>query len=87
MGKDRLCSGLFKRAKPGRTLTPDEQVAWDDFYGLWRTGSNWPSPSDCEAFMDRFQINDRRELLKDYQYYIETGEQRRPDVWRDRRNW
>jgi hypothetical protein len=45
-----------------------------------------PTPADCEKLLNEFNIEDVnvRELLKDYQYYYDTGKQRRPQVWRDR---
>jgi hypothetical protein len=50
---------------------------------------NPPTPDDCAALLQQFHVNDAKtnELLEDYRYYFRTGEQRRPEVWRDRANW
>lgn len=47
------------------------------------------TPDECEALLQRFGITspEKWELLKDYQFYVRTGEQRRPEVWANRDNW
>jgi hypothetical protein len=48
-----------------------------------------PTPDECEALLKRFGITspEKWELLKDYRFYVSTGEQRRPEVWANRDNW
>lgn len=41
------------------------------------------------AFLDHhgFMTEERRELLMDYEHFLTLNTHRRPDVWRNRRNW
>ncbi|MDB5401251.1 MAG: hypothetical protein JWQ55_3269 [Rhodopila sp.] len=46
------------------------------------------TPAECENLLNEFHVDDdnTKGLLKDYQYYYDTGKRRRPDVWRNRDN-
>jgi hypothetical protein len=64
--------------------------AWPEVLGLWnRLGPNLATPDELEAFLTKHhRLTDQgRELIKDYRYYLEHHEQRRPDVWAKRDEW
>jgi hypothetical protein len=44
------------------------------------------TPDECRSLLNEFGLRDDKadELLKDYQYYLDTGKQRRPEVWHNR---
>ena len=48
-----------------------------------------PTPDQLREFLSKWGVLDdwREELIKDYEHYLANGEHRRPDVWRERRNW
>lgn len=48
-----------------------------------------PTPDECEVLLKQFGITnpEKWELLKDYRFYVSTGEQRRPEIWANRDNW
>ena len=73
--------GVFANWAADRKLSPEEQAAWDVFSKPWQGFAEWPSPDECEAFMDKLKIDNRelRELLLDYRYYMQKGEHRRPE--------
>lgn len=58
-------------------------------YGRFFNERDEVTPAGCRKLMDEFQIDDekRRGILKDFEYYYETGKQRRPDVWHNRAAW
>jgi hypothetical protein len=73
-------------------LTPEEEASWLEFSKPWRASGaeSWPSPDECEAFMQKLSFQDlnAQELLADYRYYMtHNGEHRRPEIWRDRDSW
>jgi hypothetical protein len=81
--------GIFAVFNKGRKFTREQKLYWDKFSLPWRTTTTWPTPDECEVAMNRLRINDRfsRELLNDYRFYMQTGTQRRPEIWADRGNW
>ena len=81
--------GIFAVFNNGRRLTKEQKQYLQKFSLPGRTTMTWPTPDECEVAMDMFRINDRfsRELLNDYRFYLQTGTQRRPQVWADRGNW
>lgn len=54
-----------------------------------RDFQNIPSPKQLSDFLEKWGLLDKShgEYIKDYEYYIEHGQHRRPDVWKERRSW
>ncbi len=51
--------------------------------------TSFPSPESLRIFLSKYGYitSDIEELLKDYEYYCVNRSHRRPNVWRDRKNW
>ena len=67
--------------------SPEEMKNWN---ALREGGiSRYPSPDTLQRFLTEsgFLSSARADYLEDYRYYIKEHQHRRPDVWRDRRNW
>jgi hypothetical protein len=73
----------------GTNLTQEEQNEVTSLITSFHNTLNRPSPDECELILQRLKIDnpERWELLKDYRYYLATGQQRRPEVWSQRMNW
>jgi len=67
--------------------SPEEMKTWS---ALREGGiARYPSPDTLHQFLaaNGFLSTMRLEYLEDYRYYTKEHRHRRPDVWRDRRNW
>jgi hypothetical protein len=51
--------------------------------------SNLPTPDELKEFLTKHHVltNEVREIVEDYQYYLEHHKQRRPEVWAKRDEW
>lgn len=67
--------------------SPEEMKTW----AALREGgiARYPSPETLQQFLIEtgFQSTARAEYIEDYRHYVKERQHRRPDVWRDRRNW
>lgn len=66
----------------------DDQTIQAEWKAL-RDIQNIPSPKQLRDFLNKWGLLDRvhEEHIKDYEYYIEHGQHRRPEDWRERRSW
>jgi hypothetical protein len=67
-----------------------ERVVMEEWEALREGGiRRIPSPEEIRAFLERHGLINEALLgyLKDYEHYRKHREHRRPEVWRDRRNW
>lgn len=51
--------------------------------------SNLATPDELEEFLSRHSMltPEARELIEDYRHYLDRHEQRRPEMWKKRRDW
>ena len=51
--------------------------------------NNIPMPQDIRAFLLKhgYMTPELEDRINDYEHYLQSYLQRRPEVWRDRRNW
>jgi len=66
----------------------DDQTIQSEWKAL-RDIQHIPSPQQLTEFLEKWGLLDkaRSEYIKDYEYYIEHGHHRRPDVWKERQTW
>jgi len=60
-----------------------QNKAWGERWAPYHSIHDRPDPDECQLIMKEFNIDDkdRKDILKDYRYYIRTGNHRRPDQW------
>ena len=82
-------SALSMRVSQYDLKAPTSFTWTKDFNTLPVSSRNGKSPSDIRALLSRYQVNDAVEdrILGDYEEYITTGRERRPNVWANRDIW
>ena len=81
--------GILNRLRKSESCSASLKSLGAEMLVRWNSENFRPTPDD---FSRLFQINacDDQEvvdLLEDYRHYLQLGEHRRPEVWRDRHRW
>jgi hypothetical protein len=79
--------GILGSSRIPKDLPAQYILEWQE---LCRRGlDNNPAPEELSQFLRKCGLLtlEARELIMDYEHYIEHREQRRPDIWKDRGNW
>jgi hypothetical protein len=73
----------------GRNVLPQDK--WDEIDTYYNTQMKTGplSPDQCQALLDRFHVDTTKfaDYMADFRYYVEKGEQRRPEAWAHRESW
>jgi len=74
--KSELCSEELKRAAR-------------EMLDRWNREEFRPTPNDFEELLHAFPTEDQTliELIRDFNYYVQHQEHRRPDAWMNRKTW
>ena len=80
---------IFGLVRKSQATSPDLKEIIEDMNKRWNSEDFRPMPNDFDrALKDKGGLNSEiLDLVEDYRYYAEHAEHRRPDVWRNRKNW
>ncbi|HEY8085518.1 MAG TPA: hypothetical protein VIE69_07935 [Methylophilaceae bacterium] len=79
--------GIIGNSRTPINIGPEAET--ESILLLGRGLENIPSPAEIEAFLSKHSLMNevKAELLKDYEHYRNQKVHRRPEVWKDRKNW
>jgi hypothetical protein len=81
--------GIMRVLKKSAICSPEQRQVGANILELWNSEDYRPTPNDFLETIKQHGITDPEvlELVRDYKYYMENGEHRRPSVWMNRRTW
>jgi hypothetical protein len=81
--------GILRTIKKSPLCSEDLKRSGSEMLGRWNREDFRPTPSDFEAVLRVTPCEDQSvvELVRDYQYYVQHEQHRRPDVWMNRKVW
>lgn len=80
--------GIVRKLQKSTEPTTEQHKTAKAMLETWN-GNNLPTPQYLSTLFKQIGVTDPEfwELVEDYKYYVENGEQRRLSVWLSRRTW
>lgn len=81
--------GIMRVLEKSAICSSEQRQVGTHMLELWNSEDYRPTPDDFSETIKQHGITDPEvlELFKDYKYYMENGEHRRPIVWMNRHTW